>query len=152
MNRLTAMNRFSAFRTQKGVSLLEVLIVFFVLSVGLLGMAALQIKSMQYNQSAYIRSQASVAAYDILDRMRMNRAIATSDGYDVALAAAASTATGGTLAVADLTAWKAFLLGTLPNGDGSVACTGSVCTITVQWTDRLGASGSIMSLVVDAQI
>jgi len=64
--------------SQSGVALIEVLIVFFVLGVGLLGMAALQMNSIQYNQDAYIRSQATVAAYDILDRMRLNKSVATA--------------------------------------------------------------------------
>jgi type IV pilus assembly protein PilV len=119
--------------SQSGVALVEVLVVFFILGVGLLGIAALQTKSIQYNQSAYIRSQANVAAYAILDSMRVNSANLSS--YAIALG---GSATGGTVAGDDLVAWKSFLSTTLPSGDGSVSCDGSnVCIVTVIWMDRV---------------
>ena len=120
---------------QRGFTLIEVMIVFFVLSVGLLGMAALQMKSMQYNQSSYIRSQATVAAYDMLDRMRVNKTEALAGAYDIAFGA---TPPGGTSVTAtDLQQWTAFLGNTLPNGQGHVSCGASQCTVEISWTDRI---------------
>ncbi len=58
---------------QKGFSLIEVLITFVILAVGLLGIAALQVQSARYNHDAYLRSQISVIMYDLVDRMRVNR-------------------------------------------------------------------------------
>jgi type IV pilus assembly protein PilV len=117
------------------VALVEVLVVFFILGVGLLGIAALQTKSIQYNQNAYIRSQANVAAYAILDCMRVNKTNLSS--YAIAQGA---SATAGTVAGDDLVAWKTFLSTTLPSGDGSVTCNGNVCTVVVFWYDRLAAT------------
>lgn len=57
-------------RLQGGTSLLEVLIAVVILSIGLLGLAGLQVASLRVNQGALQRSQATTLAYDMLDRMR----------------------------------------------------------------------------------
>ena len=59
---------------QRGATLIEVLVAMLVLSIGLLGLAGMQMTALKSNQSAYYRSQATVLAYDIIDRMRANRA------------------------------------------------------------------------------
>jgi type IV pilus assembly protein PilV len=121
---------------QQGVGLLEVLVTALVLAVGLLGMAVLQIKSTQFNQSAYIRSQANILAYDIADRMRANPKVS----YNIAVGTAAPTGTA--LVDIDLNQWKNQLSGSLPAGKGSISCVASatstnldVCTITVFWRE-----------------
>jgi type IV pilus assembly protein PilV len=55
-----------------GFTLLEVLVAVIVLSIGLLGAAGLQAKSQQYSRSAYLNTQATVLAHDMLERMRAN--------------------------------------------------------------------------------
>lgn len=52
-----------------GFSLIEVLVAIVVLSVGLLGLAALQLKGLQSAHSAYQRSLASVIANDGAERL-----------------------------------------------------------------------------------
>ncbi len=59
-------------KLEGGFSLLEVLIAMLILSIGLLGIAGLQIKGQQYNHVSYLRTQAIFLAYDIMDRMRVN--------------------------------------------------------------------------------
>ncbi len=61
-------------KTQSGFTLIEVLVSTLVLTVGILGVAAMQMVSFQTNQSAYMRSQAIFLGQDILDRIRANRA------------------------------------------------------------------------------
>lgn len=61
-------------RHDAGFSLLEVLVALFVLSIGLLGLAALQTTGIRFNQQSYQRTQATLQAYEIIDRMRTNRA------------------------------------------------------------------------------
>lgn len=63
---------FSQKNRETGFSLLEVLIAIVVTSIGLLGLAAMQATGLRNNHSAYHRSQATVLAYDIADRMRSN--------------------------------------------------------------------------------
>lgn len=57
----------------RGVTLIEVLVALVVLSIGVIGLAALQAQALQMNQGAYMRAQATNLAYDIADRMRTNR-------------------------------------------------------------------------------
>jgi type IV pilus assembly protein PilV len=57
---------------QYGFTLLEVLIALLVLSIGLLGLAALQTIGLRSNTMASFRTQATQVAYDIADRVRAN--------------------------------------------------------------------------------
>ena len=59
---------------QNGFTLIEVLVAMLILAVGLLGVAALQFKGLKYSTDAAIRSNISVFAYDIADKIRLNRA------------------------------------------------------------------------------
>lgn len=59
---------------QRGLTLVEVLVAVLVLSIGLLGLAALQGTSLQSSQAAYFRTQAINAAYEIADFTRANQA------------------------------------------------------------------------------
>ena len=55
--------------SQRGFSLLEALIVLVVLSIGLIGVAAMQLKALQSANAGYQRSVASVAAVDAQERL-----------------------------------------------------------------------------------
>ncbi len=55
---------------QRGFSLVEVLVAVFVLSVGMLGLAALQVAGLRSNASAQQRTDATLGAYDAIDRLR----------------------------------------------------------------------------------
>lgn len=59
-------------KTQTGMTLLEVLVAVFVLSVGLIGVAKLQVTSKQNNFDALQRITATTLAYEIIERMRAN--------------------------------------------------------------------------------
>ncbi len=70
-------------KQQHGFTLIEVLVATLVLTVGILGVAAMQMVSFQTNQSAYARSQATYLAQDFFDRMRANQVgYATTTVYD----------------------------------------------------------------------
>lgn len=124
----------------QGFTLIEVMVAIVVLSIGLLGLAGLMASSLKNSHSAYLRTQATWFAYDALDRMRANRAVALAKGYDLALA----TAPGGAgLAAADLSELDTAIAGTLPEGDGSIEVTSATraVTIIIQWNDTRGTSG-----------
>ena len=123
---------------QRGLTLIEVLVTLVLISVGLLGVAALQLTSLRSNQDAYVRSQASALAADILDRMRANQLKASEyvTGYD---------GTGTGTAQTDLIAWQAAIDAALPGAvgikGGSIAVTGNVvtgqvATISIRWNER----------------
>lgn len=103
--------------TAKGVTLIEVLITLLVLSVGLLGLGALQSFSLQSGQLAYQRTQATNIAYQVADEFRAYRGQAS-----VPTAVSAR--------------WDTLAANLLPNG--AVATTGptdDVITVTVTWSD-----------------
>lgn len=58
---------------QQGVGLIEILISLFVISIGLLGLVGLQFTVSTSNQDAYVKSQATVIAESLADRIRINR-------------------------------------------------------------------------------
>lgn len=126
-------------RAMRGFTLLEVLVAMIVLSVGLLGLAGLMASSLKNSHSAYMRSQATWLAYDVLDRMRANRQVALAGGYNLALGAAPG---GSGLAKTDLSEWDTALANTLTEGDGSITMgpNGAV-TVIVQWNDSRGTGG-----------
>lgn len=55
--------------SQRGFSLVEALIALLVLSLGLVGVAAMQLKALQSTSVGYQRSVASVAAVDAQERL-----------------------------------------------------------------------------------
>lgn len=127
-------------RRSAGVSLVEVLVAVLVLSIGLLGLANLQLTAIRNAHSAHLRSQASILAQDILDRIRANRANATAYAIDLS----APPPTGSSLPEQDLAAWLVSLAASLPQGDGAVAVTAgdpATVTVTIQWNDSRGLDG-----------
>lgn len=140
---------------QSGFTLLEVLVAILVLSIGLLGLAGLMASSIRNNHSAYQRTQATWLAYDMIDRMRVNRAnaITSANNYNIAIGTASSSSSG--LAGTDVTDWKTTLANALPAGDGSVAVnsTSRAVTVIVQWNDSRGTGGNnAQQLRVDTQL
>ncbi len=118
--------------SQSGFSLIEVLVTMVVIALGLLGFAGLQVHSLKSNRISMQRSQATILASDILDRMRANRANAAS--YALALNANAS---GTTVVAQDLIAWEANLASSLPSGNGAVdVANNPTVNIQVQWTEN----------------
>jgi type IV pilus assembly protein PilV len=110
----------------RGFTLLEVLVALVVLSVGLLGLAGLQLTSVTNTRDAYYRSQALVLSYDMSDRMRANLTGVDNGDYDAITGTAVSncrTTTGCTpaqLATDDVFLWRAAVASSLPGGDAIV--------------------------------
>lgn len=137
---------FMRLKRQKGFTLIEIMVAVVVLAIGLLGLAGLQMTSLRFNSSAYLRSQATNLAYDMADRMRVNAVAARGGGYDgVAVepnrTCGVVTATG-TVAAQDIAAWRNALACVLPQGTGSITRSGAVFTILVQWDDSRGQSAA----------
>lgn len=123
-----------------GFTLVEVLVTMVILSVGLLGIAALHTASLRNSLDSALRSQASALAADIADRMRGNRDAALAGNYDIAIGATRTVVAGSPLVDRDLNGWKTQLALILPGGDGSIVRTvvagSDVFTITVEWGER----------------
>ncbi len=135
-------------RNQTGFSLLEVLIAVLVLSVGLLGMAALQINAMKNNQSSYQRTQAVMLSYFMLDAMRTNRGDVADGNYNMAKTCAVPVA-GGSLVSGDQHFWMQALKDNLGNDNatcGEIDCTGMTCTVRIYWRDDRGTGGATQQM------
>jgi type IV pilus assembly protein PilV len=119
---------------QSGFTLLEVLVTLIILAIGLLGLLNLQIVSLKNNHSALHRTVAIMHAYDILDRIRLNRTANYTVGFDTVIS-------GTDLANQDLTEWKSNLSVDLPEGNGAITINGDMVDIQVRWNDQRGTSG-----------
>ncbi len=65
----------------KGFSLLEILITIMILSIGLMGVVSLQLKGAESTNSAYFRSQATLIADELAERMHVNAIAASHNNY-----------------------------------------------------------------------
>ncbi len=131
-------------KSQKGLTLIEVLVSIVVLSLAVIGTVSMQMNALRYNQSSLNRSQATYAANDILDRMRANRSAATAGNYNITTSATATAST--TIASQDLAEWRANLSQLLPEGTGGVSVSSNVVTITIQWDERRAENSSSAEL------
>jgi len=145
---------------QFGLTLIEVLVAIVIISFGLLGVAGLQLTGLKNNQSAFNRSTANILAYDMLDRMRANKAALIAGNYntggsfwDYATNAPASTTA---MKDADIKDWLLALQKRLPSGKGKIeaAASATVLRVTIQWDDSRGTNttgSETKSLSVEAQ-
>jgi type IV pilus assembly protein PilV len=104
-------------RQQTGFTLIEVLVVLLLFSVGLLGLVGLQAKAMQISTGGEDSTRAALLANEMASAMW----------------AANSVTNGATTAGAWNIRVGATTAGGLPNGVGTVVVSNCVATITVAW-------------------
>lgn len=135
----------------RGASMMEVLVTVVILSIGLLGLAGLQLTGLRANGQAEARTSATVHAYDMADRMRANLNGVTAGNYDSVTGnetdpgCISSGCTTAQLAQYDKWAWLQNIANdpVLPSGTGRVTVASGVFTITVMWDEsRSGATGT----------
>ena len=146
-------------RHARGVGLIEVLVSVMVLSVGLLGIAAMQSMALRGGQGSLESTQAVMATNSILEAIRANRAAA--DSYNMAMTCTVPTV-GGTVAANDRIAWITALKTSIGSGAADTTTCGQIancddanatnCTITVRWDDTRAGGANNRSLSVEAQI
>ena len=135
-------------KQQSGLTLIESMVALLVISVGLLGIAALQINSLKQNSSAFWHSQAVLMAHDMADRVRANRVeaanyvgIDTQSNYSQdCMATPCNT---DQMRLSDATDWTAMLT-LIPSGRGIIrAPVADQLDIVVMWDDEgTGATGT----------
>jgi len=124
-------------RQASGFTLLEVLISIVILSIGLLGMAGLVATGIKNNHTASYRSQATVLADDILDRIRANKTAALAGQYSLAIGGTCPAAVT-TVPGFDCAEWKARVENELPGGAAAVLIgINRDVTITIRWASGL---------------
>ncbi|WP_455374919.1 type IV pilus modification protein PilV [Kaarinaea lacus] len=145
---------------QKGFSIIEVLISVLVISIGLLGMAGLQTTGIQQSHNSYLKTQASMLAYDMADRMRSNLQGVAAGHYNSInngtldlitsepVCADTNACTAEEIASIDIYQWTSAdttgsISAALPSGHGMVSNNGGVFTISVLWDEnRTGQTGT----------
>lgn len=102
---------------EAGFTMIEILVAVLVLAIGLLGVAGVQLVSMQQTTNSALRSEATMYAQTVAERLRANG--------------------GDDLSAADESALEAMIsadLGT--NADLDVDVNGDEATITITWDER----------------
>lgn len=129
--------------------MIEALVALVVLSIGMLGIAALYVESLKAGRTALIRSQAIMLAGDMADRIRANRPGGSAYAKIAADAGAINTncIQGGTAASCtptvmanhDKAVWSAEVARVLPGGVSEIiidAVTSPLTyTIRVSWVE-----------------
>jgi type IV pilus assembly protein PilV len=158
-------------RKQRGFTLLEVLIATVIMAVGILGVAGLQVISLQQNRSSLLRAEALLIGNDILDRMRANpdESYATVQYTDAPASSArncvALTCSPSQMAGYDTAQWKCLINpvdsnsdpyaicgtfgitgSTLPGGEGEITQSAGAYTVNVRWIDSRDGTKATVSL------
>ena len=134
-------------QSQQGVTLVESMIALLVISIGLLGIASLQITAMSQNASSLNHSQAVWYAYNMSDRIRANlnqfnnyNGIDTTNSYSQDCMAA--TCSNAQMLTADAADWGT-MIANLPGGRGIITNTADGLLVNVMWDDEgTGATGT----------
>lgn len=149
------MKRVKNFKKQAGFNLIEVMLAFLILSVGLLGVAGMQTTAMKASHTAMLKTIAINKVQDMVERMRSNRGVAltaynlakggtgTDRNCDDRGSPAAVSCSPAELAENDIFVWKNSLTnGALPalDTDATIVVNEAEvppsATITVYWKER----------------
>jgi type IV pilus assembly protein PilV len=127
---------------QRGFGLIESLVSLVVVSVGMIGIAALYGQGLRASGTALYRTMAVNLASDMADRIRLNRRGTASYGGAAALGlcdpGGNTDCTTAAMAAHDLFRWQAQVGAQLPNGVGAVQYAGTTpatYTISVSWQE-----------------
>lgn len=136
----------------RGFSLIECLVALLTLSVGLLGVSKMVGHSVQFSDTAMIRTQSIALAYSIADRIRANEL--SAEEYEIDFDEVienppdceAAACTAQQLAQSDIAEWKDSMNALLPAGEGANVVTDDDVTISIRWDDR-GTVGNFQLVV-----
>lgn len=132
----------NATRSARGTSLLEIMISLAVMSVGLLGIGALQVAGLKSNRDAFFYSQAALLANDLAERVRANPTAAATYAMTMTSAHSATEncetnrCSADEMAHFDLNQWTSALSSQLGAAAGAViftAGTPSQLQVTLRW-------------------
>ena len=135
--------RTSASRTQRGFSLVEVMIALIIMSVGMLGIAGLYVQSMQAGRTSIFRHNAVTLAGDVADRIRSNPragvAYTAATGTNNNCIAMDTDCDEAEMAGHDILLWQQQATDSLPRGAVAITFDNTVVppnyTIAVTWDE-----------------
>jgi len=129
-------------RAQIGFSMIEALVSILVLSIGLLGVAALQGVGLRANSSANHRSQAAWYAAQIVEEARARRSDVVNQNAGIIGAVAAFGCNLNATTAIDQ--WRSRIACALPSGAGGVQYSNYTqrLVVTVQWDDSRGVDSA----------
>ena len=138
---VTVLERRARVAAAGGFSLVEALVSLVVISVGMIGIAALYGQGLNAGSTALYRTVAVNLAADMADRIRVNRTAGAA--YEAMPAdkscGPVASCTPADMAVHELYKWKQRLNSELPNPTGSVDYDGSTTpptfTIDIKWQE-----------------
>ncbi|HYN77544.1 MAG TPA: type IV pilus modification protein PilV [Lamprocystis sp. (in: g-proteobacteria)] len=122
----------------RGFSLIEVLVAVLVVTVGLLGLAALQVSGLKVADSARFRTLASMAAYDVVDRIRANPTLISAGTEEIPRETCNSAVTASnakTRWIKDFCAFRLPPPQAATNAANVVCDADGNCVITISWDD-----------------
>lgn len=134
-------------RYQVGFSLVEVLVAMLIVSIGLLGIVALQSLALRNTGSSMERSQAVIQTYSYLDVLRASRDRAVISELDMDMTCDPENLPSTQV---EQRMWLSELNKTMgPGSCGEVDCLGGgQCSITIQWNDSRAEGGSETQQIV----
>lgn len=125
-----------SFHSQHGVGLLEVLISVLVLSIGLLGAAALQTQALRTSADSQYFQRATQLSNDYLERIRANSFNVTDYAITTQKPACSTPTLSGSIAAQDKALWLSEIACQLPDGSAEVKVQGQQVQILISWFDR----------------
>ena len=118
------------------MTLIEVMVALLILSVGVLGAAAVQLNALKYTDSAMRNTQANFIAHDMIERMRAN------PEADYSLGSLSQAPTSGNLdnpRQQDLFDFAINVKQLAGDGaEGRIFATGEAFTVEIDWNDARG--------------
>lgn len=128
-------------KKNNGFSFIEIMVCVVILSTGLLGLMGLQVRGLKSNVIANQRTQATLLAYNIIDRMRANATEAPRiDPTTKALKANLYVTTVVTNSTADLSSTLCVTPTPTPSNPEPAKCNAQMVTNDlVQWNRELTA-------------
>lgn len=129
----------SNLKTQRGFTMIEILIAVLILAIGLLGVAGVQLVSMQQTANSTLRSEATMYAQSLVERVRSNGGLNLTSGQ-----------------IANLKKQAKADLG--PDADIAISLKsgGEIAEIQVTWVERdpFGGTGgtSTQTFTLDARL
>lgn len=127
------MLRLSNPHSQRGFTLIEVLVALLVLLVGLLGVVGMQYLSLQQVNNSNLRSQVNLHALEMVEMIR---------SYD-----------NSALPTAQVEAWEAALERDIPGADGDVTFNTNTVDVTITWDERqFGSDAAEQTFTMTARL